>query len=54
MQTLCDNGLILLTLDAINAIAENFQLFKSRYAADATAPFILDTCRILSKIPLDI
>jgi hypothetical protein len=54
IQTSHNNSPILLTLNAIDAMAENFQLFKSCYAADATAPPILDARRTLSKIPLDI
>jgi hypothetical protein len=54
MQTSRDNGPILPTSDAIDAMAENFQLFKSRYAADATAPPILDARRTPSEIPPDI
>jgi hypothetical protein len=54
MQTLHNNSPILLTLDVINTIAKNFQLFKSCYAADMTAPLILNARKTLSEIPLNI
>jgi hypothetical protein len=54
MQTSLDNGPILPTSDAIDAMTENFQLLSSRYSADSPLPMVPDTPTMHVNIPSDI
>lgn len=54
MKTSFDNLPVLPTSDALDAMTENFQIFKSRYAADPTSTTTLDPLAMESNIPVTV